>query len=357
MLYTGVLKPLLFRFDPEKIHDLFTAVGESLGRSSLTRAAVSGVYGYHGPDISRIVDGIRYRTPFLLSAGFDYNARLTRILPHIGLGGEEIGSVTARPCTGNPAPRLTRLPRSQSILVNKGLRNDGVDAIIARLQATPREPGFVLGISIARTNDAQSASVEAGIADYAYSFRRLNEAGTGDYYTLNISCPNAFGGEAFCTPELLERLLAAIKAIPCSKPVYVKMPINIPWQQFDSLLRVIDRHGMNGVVIGNLNKDYNSLDYRDEAPKAYRGGLSGKPCTHLSTDLVGKTRQTYGSRFTIIGVGGVMSPETAQEKFDAGADLVELVSGLIFQGPGLIKKMCKEYANPCTRGNQEIIQN
>jgi dihydroorotate dehydrogenase len=315
-------------------------MGESLGRYGLARGIAEALYGYHGADISKTLDGIRYRTPFLLAAGFDYNARLTRILPHIGLGGEEIGSITARACEGNPKPRLARLPKSKSILVNKGLRNDGVEAVIDRLKTTPREKDFVLGISIARTNDPASAPIQAGIDDYVESFRRLNEENIGDYYAINISCPNAFGGEAFTTPELLDRLLRAIRAVPSKKPVYVKMPINLPWERFDALLKVIDRHDLKGIVIGNLNKDYDSLDFRNEAPAIYKGGLSGKPCTHSSTDLIYKTRELYGKRFTIFGAGGVMSPETAKEKFDAGADLIQLVTGLIFEGPGLIKEMC-----------------
>ena len=344
MLYTYILKPILFRFDPEAVHDLFASCGEILGMSALTRGLTSLMYGYHGKDISKIVDGITYRTPFLLSAGFDYNARLSRILPHIGFGGEEAGSVTAHPCEGNAKPRLTRLPESKSILVNKGLRNEGVDAIIARLKQRGAHTHFVLGISIARTNHAQSVPIQAGIEDYAYSFKRLNEENIGDYYTINISCPNAFGGESFANPELLNRLLSVLKMIPCSKPVYIKMPINLPWDDFNALLKVIVAHNMKGVVIGNLNKDYSWLDVREEAPVAYKGGISGKPCTHLSTDLIYKTREVYGKALTIIGVGGVMSPETAQEKFDAGADLVQLISGIIFEGPGLVKKLDRAYA-------------
>src|SRR3989344_5989201 len=344
MLYKHVLKPILFRFDPERVHDFFTSVGQFCGRFWITRRMVSVFYGYHGSDISKIVDGITYSTPFLLSAGFDYNGQLSQILPKIDLGGEEIGSVTARPCEGNPAPRLTRLPKSESILVNKGLRNGGVDKIIERLKKTKKHQNFVTGNSIARTNDEKSVPIEAGIADYVYSFRRLNEENVGDYYTLNISCPNSFGGETFASPELLTRLLSAIKSVPCSKPIYVKMPINIPWNEFEALLKIIDEHGLNGVVIGNLNKNYESLKVRAEAPASFKGGLSGKPCTHLSTDLIYKTREVYGKRFTIIGVGGVMSPETMKEKFDAGADLVQVITGLIFEGPGLVKRLCGAYA-------------
>ena len=342
MLYKRVLKPILFRFDPEDVHDFFIITGEWLGRFAITRLMVRLVYGHHSS------------SKVYLSAGFDYNGRLTRILPCIGFGGEEVGSVTARPCAGNPKPRLTRLPKSQSIIVNKGLKNEGVDAIIRRLKSGSSKlhenakRDFVIGISIARTNDEISAqTVQAGIDDYVYSFKRLNEEGVGDYYTINISCPNAFGGETFTKPELLAQLLPALMTIQNSvavekrKPIYVKMPINIPWDQFAQLLDCIGKNGLQGVVIGNLNKDYSWLDVREEAPKEYAGGLSGKPCQKLSTELIQKTREMYGKRFVIFGVGGIMSPETALEKISAGADKIQLITGMIYEGPGLVGKIAK----------------
>lgn len=352
MLYKNIIKPVFFLFDPENVHDFMTKVGMILGGSSLTRWLTGMIYDYRSIDISKIIDGNVFRTPFLLSAGFDYNGQLTEILPYIGLGGEEVGSVTAKPCSGNPKPRLTRLPLSKSILVNKGLRNEGVDKIIERLKKKSsskrnkkRNSEFIVGVSIARTNCLESSSVESGIEDYVYSFKRLNEENIGDYYTINISCPNAFGGEAFTTPELLTKLLFAIKKIKATKPVYVKMPINLSWDKFNELLGVIDKHGLEGVVIGNLNKDYNSLDVREEAPEIFKGGLSGRPCAKLSTELIKKTRQQYGNRFTIIGVGGVMSVADAVEKFNAGADLIQLITGIIYEGPGLIKKLNNHCAN------------
>ncbi len=337
-MYKSVIKPILFLFNPELVHDFMTSFGVILGKFSITRYITRLIYGYNGRDISKVVDGIKYRTPFLLSAGFDYNGLLYNILPSISLGGEEIGSVTAKKCEGNPRPRLTRIPNSKGIIVNKGLRNDGVDAIINRLKHA-QVSSFVKGISIAKTNDRYSATVEGAIEDYCYSFRRLNEEKIGDYYTLNISCPNAFGGETFTTPYLLERLLKEIKKIPCDKPIYTKMPINIPWEQFDSLLKVIDTYGLNGVIIGNLNKDYSFIK-PEERPTNYCGGISGFACKDLSTQLIRKTRDKYGKRFTIFGVGGVMSPQDAKDKFDAGADLVMLITGLIYEGPSLIKRLC-----------------
>jgi dihydroorotate dehydrogenase len=308
--------------------------------------------GYHGKNISKVVDGIYYKTPFLLSAGFDYNGNLPKILPCIGLGGEEIGSVTAKRCDGNPKPRLTRLPKSKSIIVNKGLRNEGVDAIINRLKKVPKSD-FVLGVSIAKTNCIEASSIDGAIEDYLYSFKRLNEEKVGDYYTLNISCPNAYGGEAFITAPRLDKLLKSISTVPCSKPVYVKMPSNIPWEQFSSLLTIIDKYNLNGVIIGNLNKNYDDLDDRNEAPKNYCGGLSGKPCEKLSTELISKTRNLYKNRFTIIGVGGVMSEQSANDKFDAGADLIMLITGIIYEGPSLIKRLCNNYYIKYHRDNKK----
>ena len=334
----------MFRFDPEDVHDLFMSTGEWLGRRSFTRALTAIPYGYRGPDISKVVDGVRYRTPVLLSAGFDYNGRLTQILSSVGFGGEEIGSVTARPCEGNKRPRLMRLPRSKSLVVYKGLRNDGVDAIMKRLKSKERVKDFVIGVSIARTNDAQSATTETGIADYYTSLEKLTNARIGDYYTINISCPNATCGETFIDPAALEPLLDALDEVPTLVPRYIKMPVSVPMEQFDALLAVIAEHEINGVIIGNLNKHYNELAYPDEAPKEYHGGLSGKVCFTRSNERILYTKRKYGDALTIIGCGGIFSPEDAMEKFRLGADLLQLITGMIFEGPGLIKNICKEYA-------------
>lgn len=344
-LYVSVLKPLLFRMHPDTMHTWFVNLGEFSGKCALTRTLLSALYEYKGPDISKVVDGVTYRTPILLSAGFDANGRLTRILRHVSFGGEEIGSVTAYYCEGNPRPHMTRLIRNKSLVVYKGLRNDGVDALIAKLKHTPRTPEYVLGVSIARTNIKEScADNSAGIADYALSYKKLNEAGVGDYYTINISCPNAFAGETFNTPELFSALMNELARTPTTKPVYIKMPINHEWEEFEKLLEIADKHNfVRGLVIGNLNKDYSELDHPEDAPKEFRGGLSGKPCFARSNELIRKTRDAYHDRFTIIGVGGIFTPEDAMEKFAAGADLIQLITGMVWNGPGLMQDICVAY--------------
>jgi dihydroorotate dehydrogenase len=344
-LYRHALKPILFKLNPDFVHDVFMVTGEIAGTTALSRWLFNLFYGYHGRDISKTVDGITYRTPVLLSAGFDADGRLTRILPSLAFGGEEIGSITAEPCEGNPLPRMTRLIRNKSIVVYKGLRNRGVDALIAKLKRTPREEKFVIGVSIARTNiQSASADTEAGIRDYVESFKKLNAAQIGDYYTINISCPNSFTGETFTEPVLLAKLLPRLREVPCEKPVYLKMPINVPWEQFAELLDIADQNKLQGVIIGNLNKNYGDLTYPEDAPKEFRGGLSGAPTFTLSNELIRKTRGRYGKRFTIIGTGGIFTPEQALEKFAAGADLIQLVSGMVFEGPGLIRAICERYA-------------
>jgi len=327
------------------MHKVFISVGEFAGHFVLLRRFFGVFYNYQGTDISKTIDGITYRTPILLAAGFDPDGRLTRILPSLSFGGEEVGSITAYPCEGNPRPHFQRLVRNKAIVVYKGLKNNGVDALISKLSRTQREPNFVLGISIARTNEkAASADAEAGICDYVESFQKLNEAGVGDYYAINISCPNAHTGEAFTSPALLAQLLPRLREIPCEKPVYLKMPINISWEKFSELLAIADKNDIQGVIIGNANKKYEDLAYPEDAPKEFRGGLSGAPCRALSTELIRKTRERYSKRFTIIGSGGIFTPADAMEKFSAGADLIQVITGMVFGGPGLIKDICERYA-------------
>ncbi len=322
-----------------------------MGSFFLGRFLLQLLYGYRGKDISKTVDGVYYKTPILLAAGFDYNAELTQILPSISFGGEEAGSITAKPYEGNARPRLTRLPHTKSIIVNKGLKNDGVDVVIKRLSKKKKIKDFVLGISIARTNEKDTSSIKSGIEDYALSFKKLIHAKIGDYYTINISCPNSFGGESFTTPDLLGELFAELDTVETEKPVYVKMPISISDDQFMNLIHVLDKHNVQGVVIGNLQKDYGKIDHRDFIPPTYQGGLSGKPCEDRSNELIRITKEKYGKRFTIIGCGGIFSYEDAKKKFDAGADLIQLITGMIYEGPGLVKEICKGIALQKYRGD------
>jgi dihydroorotate dehydrogenase len=341
-LYLKILKPVLFQFSPDFVHDAFVKIGVISGKSKSLMKVITKLYGTPSGKKTLTVDGITYQGPALLSAGFDYNAHLSPVLFSVGFAGEEVGSVTARPCQGNPPPRLKRLLKSKSIQVYKGLKNDGVDVIVKRIKSQKIPDKFIQGISIAKTNDETNCEESQGIEDYCYSLKRLTEENVGHFYTINISCPNAFGGEDFAKVEPLKRLLLALKQIPTKKPIYIKMPINLAWEEFNQLLQVIDEHKIHGVVIGNLNKNYNDLDSKEEIPQNIRGGLSGLPCRELSNKLIQLTREHY-PKMTIMGCGGIFSAEDALEKMKLGANLVQLISGMIFTGPHLLNEINEAY--------------
>jgi dihydroorotate dehydrogenase len=344
LLYQNLLRPCLFRCDPEDVHDAFAELAKLSGKFPILKSTIELMYGKpQGP--TKVVDGVTYQGSVLLAAGFDYNAHFSEVLYQMGFAGEEVGSVTARPCGGNKKPRLKRLINSRSIQVYKGLRNDGVDEIIKRIKGLNLPQEFVMGISIAKTNDELSSSTDEGVKDYCYSLSRLVEEKIGDFYTINISCPNAFGGENFTTPERLELLLSSLKKIEHQRPMYIKMPINLPWDEFRPLLDVIEKYSINGVVIGNLNKNYDDLDDLNERPDHFRGGLSGRPCFNLSNELIRKTREYFPTNFTIMGCGGILSAEDAITKISMGADLVQMITGMIFTGPQLINEINKACAS------------
>ncbi len=339
-LYKKALKPVLFKFDPERVHDHFIKAGHLLGKSSVTRKATKAIFCYQNDRLKQIVDGIEFSNPVGLSAGFDKDANLLQILPSLGFGFMQVGSVTLKPYEGNPQPRLYRLPKSKGIVVYYGLKNIGVEKIIKRIKGYGKID-FPYSVSIAKTNDSCTVKLRDGINDYFGSLEKLVNEGIGDMYTINISCPNTFGGEPFTTPDKLDALLSKLKSIKTQKPMYVKMPINLAWTDFNELLKVIVKHKLNGVIIGNLQKNHNDPSIKDFIPENIKGGISGKPTWKLSNDLIAKTYKEYQGQLTIIGVGGIFNANDAYEKIKLGANLVQLITGMIYEGPQLIGEINK----------------
>jgi dihydroorotate dehydrogenase len=333
LIYRYLLKPILFQINPEAIHDHAVVVGRLVSNHTVLRRTVKYICSYKNNKLVQEIFGKTFPNPIGLSAGFDKDAMLLKILPAVGFGFAEIGSVTLHPYEGNTPPRLYRLIKTGGIVVNYGLKNSGIKAIIPRL--TAYYPGKIpLNISIAKTNCQATANEICGIDDYATTLKILLAAQVGDIYTLNISCPNAFGGEPFTNPNSLERLLSQIDSIQSSRPIFLKMPIDLPWKEFKSLLDIAAKHNIQGVTIGNLTKKRENI--KDVLPDHIKGGISGLLTQKSSNKLISHTFKTYGNRFVIIGVGGVFSSEDAYEKIKCGASLVELITGMIFQGPQLI---------------------
>jgi len=332
--YRRVLKPLFFARDPERVHDLMTATGACMGRHAATRRLARVLFSYAHPSLEQTMFGLRFVNPIGLAAGFDKNAELTDILPDVGFGFAEIGSVTGEPCEGNPKPRLWRLPASQSLLVYYGLKNDGCEAIAARL--TGRRFRIPVGISVAKTNSPATVETAAGIADYVKAFRTVHDV--AGYVTVNISCPNAFGGEPFTDPGKLDLLLAAIDRLAPTKPVFLKLPADLAPGELDALLDVSTSHRVDGYICSNLTK-------RRENPRVIerdvptKGGLSGKPTELLANALISHCYRRLHGRAVIVGCGGVFTAEDAYEKIRLGASLIQMITGMIYRGPQVVSEI------------------
>ncbi len=349
-LYKNILKRILFLFDPEFVHDRTTTLGRILGSNRLTRSLTAKLFKFTDPVLIQNIHGIRFENPVGLTAGFDKDANLVDILDCIGFGYMQVGSVTLHPYEGNPGKRLLRLKKSKSILVNYGLKNIGVDKVIERL--SKRKSTFPISISIAKTNSAITCQLDEGIADYIGSYKKCLEAGVGDFHTFNISCPNSHGGrdynnpgdgENFADPDRLSKLLDAINEIAPPdedrKPVFLKLQINRSWDDTRELLEVAKAHGVEGVIIGNLNKDRSDPDLLDTIPDGQKGGFSGYPNKKLANNLISKTFETYADDFVIVGVGGIFNADDAYEKIRLGASLLQLATGLIYEGPQVVHEI------------------
>jgi len=343
IMYKRMIKPVLFRFSPDTVHERMIGSGARLQRHHSIRLLLAKTLRYDNPvRLQQTLHGIAFPTPVGLSAGLDKNVELAPLMYAVGFGFMEGGSITFRPCAGNPRPWFYRLPKSKSLVVHAGLANHGASAIIDRLRTEARSlpVDFPLNISVAKTNSPEAVSDADAIDDYIGSLSLLKGAGIGAMYTLNISCPNTYGGEPFTTPAKLDKLLAEVDTLKLKKPVFIKMPIDLTWDKFCHLLKIAAQHDVAGVTIGNLTKRRKSL--RDHLAQSIKGHLSGRPTREQSTYLIDQTYRKFGDRFTIIGVGGVFSAEDAYEKIIHGASLVELVTGVIFEGPQLIGQINRD---------------
>ncbi len=332
--YTKLVKPLFFLMDAEDAHNSCTHFGVLLSKLGITRAITKVVFSFTHPANKKVIDGIAFPNQVGLAAGFDYNGQLTGILPDLGMGFHTIGTVTYLPYEGNKKPRLGRFLESKSLLVNKGLKSLGAVAIAENLAGIKfRIP---TGISIASTNKHFDSDSEQ-ILDILKTFKVFENSKVEHvYYELNISCPNTFGGEPYTTPQRLKTLLDAVEKIHVSKPIYVKMPIDQSKKETLELLNVISSHTVAGVIFGNLTKDKSNPDVTENDRKKWqtvKGNLSGKPTWKRSNELIELTRRNFGKRFTIIGTGGVFTGADAVTKVELGADLIQLITGMIFEGP------------------------
>ncbi|MEL7834009.1 quinone-dependent dihydroorotate dehydrogenase [Fodinibius sp. Rm-B-1B1-1] len=340
MIYNSLVKSLLFQLDAEQAHSAVHRFAETVSKSSALKALASSIYNYQSPKLSQQIWGLTFRNPIGLAAGFDKNGQLPQAMEAIGLGFVEIGSITANPNTGNPKPRMFRLPEDRALINRMGLNNDGAQTIVKRLKNN--KPSIPLGINIAKTHNP-SIMGDAAIRDYVHSFTEAKKV--ADYITVNISCPNTNEGKTFEDPSALDELLSALQIRDDARvvPTTVKFSTDLSKDELLELLEICENHRVHGYVACNTSSSRDGLQ-TDQATlnKIGRGGLSGRPIAKKSVQIVQWISDATNGQKPIIGVGGIDDFNTALKMLLAGADLLQMYTGLIYEGPGLVKSINRQ---------------
>ena len=333
-----LIKPLLFRFDPEFIHHFVTGCLNAGNRIWGIKSVMKNVFHLADNRLEREVMGLKFKNPVGLAAGFDKNADLVEELAAFGFGFIEIGTVTPLPQPGNDKPRMFRLPADKGLINRMGFNNQGVDVVAARLSRVKRN-GLVIGGNIGKNKITPN---EDAVSDYIKCFDRLFDV--VDYFVVNVSSPNTPGLRELQEKEPLKKILNTLqqrnRKNDISRPILLKIAPDLSESQLDDIIEIVQETNIAGVVATNTTISRDGL-VSAEALKIETGGLSGKPLTQRSTEVIRYLSEKSKKSFVIIGVGGIHSPEDAIEKLKAGASLIQLYTGFIYEGPGLIKKINK----------------
>nr|WP_121273677.1 quinone-dependent dihydroorotate dehydrogenase [Pedobacter schmidteae] len=337
-----LIKPLFFQFDPEKVHyfvvkrlkwfhDNFP-LGKTILRSS---------FDVNIKGLEREVFGIKFKNPVGLAAGFDKNGEYIEALSDLGFGFIEVGTVTPLPQPGNDKPRMFRLEEDSALINRMGFNNKGVDTLAERLRLLrSKNSDIVVGGNIGKNKNTPN---EEAVDDYIKCFDRLFDV--VDYFVVNVSSPNTPGLRALQEKEPLMQLLNTLqqrnKKNEVSRPILLKIAPDLTNEQLDDIVEIVMQTGIAGVIATNTTIDRSGL-YTPEKVAGQAGGLSGKPLTVRSTEVIKYLADKSNKAFPIIGVGGIHSPQDAKDKLEAGASLVQLYTGFIYEGPGIVKKICKE---------------
>lgn len=349
-----LLRPLLFRLDPERAHTLTLHALRFTGQFALLRFLVAKYF--EAPPKPVTAFGLTFRNPVGLAAGYDKDGLGARGLATLGFGHLEIGTVTPRPQPGNPKPRVFRLPEDRAVINRMGFPGLGAQTVLKNLKTFPRD-GVILGLNIGKNKDTPN---EEAARDYLILYERF--APISDYLVINVSSPNTVGLRRLQARDVLEDLLGQLRAarrrvsaaasqqfgnsanlqtkpsVQAIPPILVKLAPDLNDDELDDALAAITRTGMDGVIATNTTLRREGL----RSPRVGEtGGLSGAPLTALSTDIIAKIHARTQGKLPIIGAGGILSPVDAKAKLDAGATLVQVYTGLIYSGPGLVKAIVK----------------
>ena len=336
LLPYALARPFLFGLDAETAHELTL---EGLARTQRTPLA----WAYSCPLVRDpvTVAGLQFPNRVGLAAGLDKNARCIDGLGAMGFGFVEVGTVTPKAQAGNPRPRMFRLPQAQALINRLGFNNDGLDAFVANVQKSSfRKGGRILGLNIGKN---ATTPIERAADDYVQCLEGVYPH--ADYVTVNISSPNTRNLRDLQGDEALNALLGSLseKRVQLEQthrrrvPLFVKIAPDLDDQQVEHIAHILRQHGMDGVVATNTTVSRSAVQGMLHAEET--GGLSGAPVRELSNQVIRRLRQSLGKKYPIIGVGGVLSAEDAVAKIAAGADLVQIYTGLIYQGPALVQQV------------------
>jgi dihydroorotate dehydrogenase len=327
-MYQNV-RPLLFKLDPEVIHKITLLLIKYAGLLPPTYALLRAIFEVNDPRLEVEAFGVKFRNPIGMAAGYDKGAEAVRGLSALGFGHIEVGTVTRQKQIGNPKPRVHRVIESQGVINSMGFPNSGVAALKLRRGEAK------VGINIGKSKDTP---LELAAEDYVELFKQVYRQ--ADYVAINISSPNTLNLRQLQARDFIEELLKEVTLVRDSVtvhvPVLVKIAPDLTEAEIDDVLGAIELAGVDGIIATNttIGREGIPSQYRD-----LKGGLSGRPLTQRSTDVIRCIARKTNGRLPIIGVGGVMNPFDAREKFEAGATLVQVYTGLVYAGPGLVKQL------------------
>ncbi|MDF2436451.1 MAG: pyrD [Bacteroidota bacterium] len=338
-MYKALIRPLFFLIDPEKIHHLVFKSIKILCKIPGVPNIIKGCYTVNDPRLSRIVFGLKFPNPVGLAAGFDKDAKLFDELGYYGFGFIEIGTLTPVDQPGNEKPRMFRLPEDEGLINRMGFNNGGVKAAVERLKL--RKTRIIIGGNIGKNKVTPN---EEAVHDYEKCFEALFDH--VDYFVVNVSSPNTPNLRALQDKEPLTKLLFRMKELNSArknpKPLLLKIAPDLTNEQLDDIIEIVATTKIDGVVATNTTiSRENLLTPKERLEAIGSGGLSGKPVTKRSTEVVRYLHEKSKAAFPIIAVGGVYTAEDAIEKLNAGASLVQVYTGFIYEGPGIVKRINK----------------
>jgi len=340
MFYKTFIRPLLFRFDPEKVHHFVSSSLQFVFSIPGMAALVRGITSVNDERLKREVFGLKFKNPVGVAAGFDKEAQLFGALGNLGFGFVEVGTITPKGQPGNEQPRLFRLPPDGALVNRMGFNNEGMDAALHRLKKR-RRTDVVVGGNLGKNTSTSNARAAE---DYLQLFESLFEV--VDYFVVNVSCPNISDLRELQDKKALLEILGNLQKLnrkkSSPKPILLKVSPDLNFSQLDEVIELVAETGIAGVVAVNTTVSRKQLKTSDKRVRTIgRGGLSGKPLQNRALEVVRYLSEKSGRAFPIIGVGGIFTPEDALQMLDAGADLVQVYTGFIYEGPFIAKRINK----------------